>query len=807
MPFLIQLAWAVFFMAVARIFAPTPDRPKPPEKSTEGDVDAPTIDEGMSVPVFAGSVKLDGQNVSWFGGLGANAITQQGVTTGYKYSLTVQLTFGFGPIDGIKELRFEDEPLKAEDYTITDTTNYFDVAINAPALFGGDDKEGGVSGTMRIYKGTTTQTHDTEMATLVGAILPGYRRVCYAVARNFYWGTSARLKPFALVAQRWPNTLAIPDGKHRIGEDDCNPVAFLYEILTDPIWGAGEPTDRFDLAGWRAAAATVHGEGLGISLRFARSDSVERVIQALIKYLDASIYEDPVTGLYVLKLVRDEVGTVPVFDKTSISRVSVSRISWTELKNTVKVTFTDRARNYETGGVQAQQSAALASLGNIVDLETSDLPGFHTSSAAVFAAGRLLKSLSYPLSKVRIVGNRSLGALRPGMAFVLNWTRPTLSATYRVTKIDLGTLEDPAVTVEAIEDAFSTDSSTFVAPPGSGWEIGGSNALSVTRMLLQEQPYHWTRADTRSLIFGAAAPSVAHTGYRAVVAGVEEATTYTFAAVGELAAGLAQWTGAEVNLTLAISLPDSITTPGASVYDAGGALLQVGAELLAYRTVTRNGDGTVTFGSCARGSLDTTPRAHAAGESVWVLASIASRPALALSADAAVTVGALTSTLTDAQVLGEQSSTSITTASRALRPVAPGAITVAGSLFATAHQVTSTVMPLAVSWATRTRAATQVVLQTAANQGAEASTTYTLRTYDTDTGTLLETQSALTGTSASVDVTPSAGRVTIELVAVRAGLESFQAQRVELLASATDNLLLETGDALLLETGDALLLE
>lgn len=806
MPFLIQLAWAVFFAIAARVFAPSQDR-QGADKAASGDIDAPTINEGMTVPIFAGTVKLDGQNVSWFGGLGADAITQQGITTGYRYSLTVQLTFGFGPIDGIKELRFEDTALTAEQAVITTTTDYFDVAINAPALFGGDDKEGGVSGTMRVYRGTTTQTHDVEMATLVGAIVPGYRRVCYAVARNFYWGTSPRLKPFALVAQRWPNQLGIPDGKHRIGDDDCNPVAFLYEVMTDAVWGAGEPSDRFDTATWLAAASVVHAEGLGVSLRFARSDSVEALTQALIKYIDASIYEDPVSGLYVLKLVRDEVGTVPVFDKTHVVSVSASRISWTELKNTVKITFTDRARNYETGGVQAQQSAALASLGNITDLESAELPGFSSSAPAVFAAGRMLKTLSYPLSKVRVVGDRSLGTLRPGMAFVLNWTRPSISATYRVTKIDLGTLEDPAVTVEAIEDAFSTDSSSFVAPPGSGWQSSGSNALSVTRMLLQEQPYHWTRADTRGLVFGAAAPSVAHTGFRQVVNGTEESTQYTFAAVGELSAGLAQWTGAEVNLTLAISLPDSVLTPNAAVYDAGGALLQVGSELMAYRTVTRNSNGTVTFGQCARGSLDTTPRAHTTGELVWVLGTIASRPALALTSDATVTVGALTATLTDAQVLGEQSSTSIATASRALRPVAPGALTVAGSLFATAYQSTPAVMPLAVSWATRTRAATQVVLQTAGNQGAEASTTYTLRAYDTVTGTLLDTQSAISGTSATVDVAPSAGQVTIELVAVRGGLESFQAQRVELLAVQTDNLLLETGDALLLETGDNLLLE
>ena len=309
-------------------------------------------------------------------------------------------------------------------------------------------------------------------------------------------------------------------------------------------------------------------------------------------------------------------------------------------------------------------------------------------------------------------------------------------------------------------------------------------------------------------MLGVQAPSAAHTGYKQVINGIEESTAYAFAAVGLTTAALAQWSGAEVNITLAVTLPDSIVTPSASVYDAGGSLLYIDGELLAYRTVTRNPDGTVTFGSCARGSLDTTPVAHPPSALTWVLASIGSRPALALTSDAAVTAGALTATLTDAQVLGEQSSTGITTASRALRPVAPGALTVGGSLWAIAHQITPVAQPVAVSWATRTRAATQVVLQTAANQGAEGSTTYTLRSYDADTGDLLDTQSGMTGTSTTVAVDPSAGRVRLELVAVRGGLESYQAQRVELLVVPPEyNLLLETGDALLLESGDNLLLE
>jgi len=795
MNFLIQLAWAVFFAYASRVFAPSRTG-EDAKAATLAEVDAPNISEGSTVPVFVGTVKLDGQNVSWFGGLSANAITQQGVVTGYRYNLTVQLTFAFGPIDGIKEIRFEDNVVA---YTATETIDYWDLAINAPGLFGGDQQEGGVAGTMRLYKGTTTQTRDIEVNTLIGAETPSFRRVCYAVARNFYWGTSPRLKPFAPVLQRWPNTLGLTGDAHRIGTDDANPIAFLYECMTDPIWGAGEPSSRFDLASWRAAAVQVKDEGLGISLRLSSADTLDSVVASLLKYVDGTVYEDPATGLYTLVLIRDVGEPALVLDKQVLSKAAVSRISWTELRNTVKVTYTDRSRNYETGAIQAQQSAALASVGNVADLESVDLPGFMSPEPAVFAATRLLRTVSYPLSKVSLGGTAAeLSVLRPGMAFRLEWERPTLSAVYRATKVNYGTLESPVVTVEALEDVFSTDSNTFTVPPASGWSGAGVEARQVTEALLVEQPYHWTRAETRDLIYGVVAPNSGHVTYKVVTDGsYADTTPYPFAAVAVLNTALAQWTGAsEVDLTLTVAnLPSTLASPNAAQYDAGQALLQIDGELLAYRTLTRNPDGTVTFGQCARGSLDTVPAAHVAGARVWVITSIYTRPALALATDTTVAMGALTSTLSDAQVAGEEAVTTITTASRAHKPIAPGAFQINGQFYP-AEAESEPVL----TWTTRTRAATQVVLQDAADQGAEASTAY----HVTVTGDTTHTHT----TSSQTHTLPGTvyGNVRVQVAASRTGHDSFQAQFCDLYIHPPA-LALESGDRLLLETGVRLALE
>lgn len=796
MNFLVQLAWAVFFAVASRAFASKANQPVP-ERATVADVDAPLISEGATVPIFAGTVKLDGQNVSWFGGLGANAITQSGVVTGYKYSLTVQLTFGFGPIDGIKEIRFEDN---VPTYTITSTTDYFDIAVDAPGLFGGDDKEGGVSGTIRVYKGTTTQTRDIEVNTLVGAETPAYRRVCYAVARNFYWGTSPRLKPFSLVAQRWPNSLGVTGGAHIINTEDANPVCFLYEILTDTTWGAAEPTDRFEVTSWRAAATQVAAEGLGVSLRFAQGSSTEDIRKTLLKYVDGTIYEDPSTGLFTILLVRDMLNTnLPVLDKRHVTSVGMTRISWTELKNTVKVTFTDRARNYETGAVQAQNSATLASFGNVIDSDQIDLPGFHRAAAAAFVAGRSLKALSYPMAKVQVVGDRSLAAFRPGQAFRLEWERPNVSAVFRVQEISYGSLRDRAVTIEAIEDAFSTASASFSVPVGSQWEADTGTALSVALALIQEQPYRWTAASTRSLLFAAAAPTPAHTGYRAIVDGGAPIAA-TFAAVGQLGTALAQWTGAaEVDITLAVNLPDSVVSPSAVQYDAGNAVLVIDNEWLAYRSLTRNTNGTVTFGQCARGSFDTTPTGHVEGAAVWVLASGALRLPGAYGTDTEHTVAAPTETLADSQADGDGAVLTITTASRAARPVPPGNVSINGLRYPAS--VTS---PVVLAWSTRTRLASQVVLQTAGDQGTEGSTSYHVRVYNT-AGTLIHSHTTATGASGYTLPGTISGHVSVQILSSSGSLDSLYPHILDV--EVLNPIAAESGTALQAEDASILYME
>jgi Putative phage tail protein len=797
--FLLQAFWGVLFSVAASVLAPDPEKPADAKAATADDVNAPTISEGSAVQVIVGSVLTSRQNVSWYGGLQNVPITQQGVVTGHKYSLTAQLSVCHGPVGEIREIRLDDTVIPPEKFTRTVAADYWDYDIDALDLLGGEGQEGGISGTLRVYRGTLAQLHDADMATLIGAPIPAYRGICYAIMRNMYLGTSARLKGLSFLVEHHPNMLGITGDKHIVSAHrDANAVCVLYDIFRNEQWGGAMPAGLFDTASWLAAADTAYAEGLGISMSLATM-GLEEAVETVKKYLDAVVFEDPETGLITLKLVREaDLTGAPTFGRSSISEVNISRLGWADIRNTVKVTFTDPTRNYETGGVMAQNSAAVSMTGGAQDVETRDTPGFTNRAIAQVVAERILRSVSYPLSKVELRGNRALAGLRPGSAFRLQWTRPTIDAYYRVMRVEHGALGEATISINAVEDVFSAAAGTFTPPPDSGWVgEGGTLALPATVAALIEAPYHLARADTRTALYGAAAPSSAHTGWRAIVNGsTADQTIYGWMMHAPIAAAIPQWSASGVlaSLTLSVTAPASVQTPSAAQYDAGEALLLVDGELMAYRTVARNADGTTTFGTIARAVLDTVPAAHAVGARVIVLASLPARPALGMTADGQVAIGAQTMTSSNTQDPIEAATSLMTTVSRAVRPYAPGALAVNGVVYGAGPHT----YPATVTWTPRSRAQVQVLDQLATGVTAEAGTSYTLEVYGAD-GTTLLSSHPTTGTS---HVLADHGNMVLALRSSRGGYDSLQVHRIAVtVASAANHLLGEGNQHITTEAG------
>ena len=116
------------------------------------------------------------------------------VTVGYKYYIGMHMVLCHGPVDAVTAIEVDGR----QAWTGTSTGG--SVTINAPDLFGGESREGGVSGTVDIMMGGTTQGRNSYLQSKLGTDIPAFRGVLSAVLRQVLVGQNPYLKSWAFWA-------------------------------------------------------------------------------------------------------------------------------------------------------------------------------------------------------------------------------------------------------------------------------------------------------------------------------------------------------------------------------------------------------------------------------------------------------------------------------------------------------------------------------------------------------------------------------------------------------------------------------
>ncbi|MGN0920215.1 MAG: VWA domain-containing protein [Cellvibrio sp.] len=119
------------------------------------------------------------------------------VTVGHKYAMGQHIVFCAGPIDHVSKLTFEEKTAWSGR-----NSGGAPMYVRAESLFGGDDGEGGVSGTVDVLMGSPTQTKNSYLQSLLGLNIPAFRGVFSLVFNQFYFGNSPYLKNLAIRATR-----------------------------------------------------------------------------------------------------------------------------------------------------------------------------------------------------------------------------------------------------------------------------------------------------------------------------------------------------------------------------------------------------------------------------------------------------------------------------------------------------------------------------------------------------------------------------------------------------------------------------
>lgn len=175
-------------------------------------------------------------------------------TVGYKYYLGMHLGLCHGPIDNISRLRCDDRD--AWNGTNTGGT----INVNAGDLFGGDKREGGVSGAIDVAMGGPAQGKNSYLVSKLGNLIPAYRGVVGLIFRQCYLGNNPYLKPWSARGQRihlrQDGIAQWYDAKAEVSSSTGIPAntlwRYLVTLLTD---GTDYSSPSFDDSAWAVGKA------------------------------------------------------------------------------------------------------------------------------------------------------------------------------------------------------------------------------------------------------------------------------------------------------------------------------------------------------------------------------------------------------------------------------------------------------------------------------------------------------------------------------------------------------------------------
>ena len=203
------------------------------------------------------------------------------VTIGYWYSMTLQAGLCRGPVDAYLELRAGDRTAWSGNVTSSQQ-----VYIDAPNLFGGEKKEGGLQGYLYICMGEADQQPNALLELLRGAPQSANRGLLTLVYDGRVTALNPYIKPWShkvrAIKAGWRVPVWEPDlagvGYPGLTGMGLNPAHWIYRLCVEVL---GWSPDRLDLVRHKAAAQQLFDENLGLSLKFSKSDGVNKAIQIL----------------------------------------------------------------------------------------------------------------------------------------------------------------------------------------------------------------------------------------------------------------------------------------------------------------------------------------------------------------------------------------------------------------------------------------------------------------------------------------------------------------------------------------------
>ncbi len=722
---------------------------------------------------------------------------------GWRYFLGMHMVLCHGPVDAVQAISFGEREAWSGS-----RVGSGDILVNNPKLFGGDQREGGIVGTVHVAMGESSQGQNGYLVSMLGANVPAYRGVLSMIFNHFEIGSNnPYVKPLAVrikrILQGWSTGSAWYSSKADI-TGAMNAAHIVYECVTNTEWGMGYPSSSIDDAQFRFTADTLYAESFGLCLLWNTQAKIEDFIGDVVDHIGAVLRVDPVTGKFQLKLIRDgyTISTLHHFNEDNISSITgFQRPNWGETTNEIVLGYTDMLTG--TKKITAIQDLSnIAIQGNVVSA-SREYPGIVTDDIAGRVALRDLRGVSTPLAKLTITVNRAGVNLSIGDVALFSWLDyGIVDMPIRILNVSQGTLLDGTIQIEAVEDIFGLPSTSYVQPQAIEWSNPATPAVAIDDYKLIEVPY-WevarstSTADFNTLdnlsAFISAVADKPNVGMYSFNLALYDAASGTY--VGESGSDFCPTALTDSSISY-----DNTTVTYTSEVDVSsvaiGSYGYIGEECI---VITAINTSTKVL-TIKRGMMDTVPAVHNSGTRIWFSEDFtANSPTEYLKND---NVNTKLLTVSSFGTLDPNATPtwSKTMQGRFGKPYPPGRVRLNGQEYPDICYDN-----IVTTWAHRdrtTQTGVTLIDQYAGSIGPEVGTTYNVRYYKQVSGVLLDSflNTPLLTHSAALPV--GSYFVRIEIESVVGGRVSLQKHSIiTLLVRPTQTRITEAGDVRVLEDG------
>lgn len=463
------------------------------------DMQIPRTDEVAPVPLIYGTCRIRSPILTWLGNYHPIDLDDIGIgdpeVPGFQYQIDMLFILGIPFLGGTADslIMYAADMAIFFDIDLGDgstpyshpTADHFNVHTGTSSIlidiYGGYGRGGGLGHKVEFWPGQADQ-----LMTLIGGDgqysfvekrmgiagfantdIPSYRRQVAVLLHEWSVGEAPNVTGYSF-ACRSLSTGTASDMGHSLTDDAC-PSSVLFDLMTSSWGKLGLTSAQMDIPSFQTASTTLFGESHGYSRAIEHIEDATEVIGDVLRQTDGLIYPEPTTGKVVYRLIRLD------YDPNNLDDINpdncetpgsgwFSAQGWSETYNQVRVTFTDRAAQYNDGVIIAQNMANIVAQGRIRNLDVR-FPGCCTRALAQKLASRELAVVSRPVTKATVVVNRSFYQTRPGDAVTLTWPKLGIDRMImRVVRVNFGQLHAGHIKLDLMRDVFDVGLGAFPSP-------------------------------------------------------------------------------------------------------------------------------------------------------------------------------------------------------------------------------------------------------------------------------------------------------------------------------------------------------